>query len=148
NGSDMRTVRGRSLGFFGRPGDGLPASAGELAGNGLPALPAGHTGARPPATAAQLQSAANAASAWADLHASAPMRPGRRAAEAGQSLELTLGDVCNPIGDLEIGGVFAFTWESKDQVRENVRVGRNLNPGVDLLPGTGDDFFNRTQTED
>ena len=144
DGQDMRTVPGRDLDFWGTASDGLPPAAGSTEKG----LPVGHSGSRPPSSATQREAAAKAAAAWAKVHSSAGMRSGTRDVRPGESLDLTIGDTFKPIGDLEIGAVFAFTHSKEDSVRDNVQIGRNLNPGLDLKPGTPDDYFNRTQTED
>ena len=144
DGQDMRTIPGRKLDYWGTASDGLPAAAGTTESG----LPVGHAGTRPPSTAAQREAAAKAAAAWAKVHSSAGMRSGSRDVRPGESLDVTIGDTFKPVGDLEVGALFAFTHSEEDSIRDNVQIGRNLNPGLDLKPGTADDYFNRTQTED
>lgn len=146
SGSEMRTIRGRDFDFWGNTGDKLSSAAGDP----LTGLTLGYNGTRPLefATPEEKQAAKDAAKAFAEIHRSAPMRSGRRDPNAGLDLTLTLGETFKPLGNVELGAVFGFTWAQKDSIREDVETGRLFNPGNDGIPLTDDDRLDRSGYED
>ncbi|MEX1114296.1 MAG: outer membrane beta-barrel protein [Akkermansiaceae bacterium] len=146
SGSEMRTIRGRNFGFWGNTGDKFSSAAGDT----LTGLTLGYNGTRPLefATPEEQKAAQDAAAAFAEIHKSAPMRSGRRDPNAGLELSLTLGETFKPLGNVELGTVFAFTWEQKDSIRKGVETGRLFNPGDDGIPLTMDDRLDRSGFED
>ena len=146
SGSEMRTIRGRDFDFWGNTGDKFSSAAGDP----LTGLTLGYNGTRPLefATPEEKKAAADAAAAFAEIHKSAPMRSGRRDPHPGLELALTLGETFKPLGNVELGTVFAFTWDQKDTIREGVETGRLFNPGDDGIPLTSDDRLDRSGFED
>lgn len=134
------------LGFWGETSTQVPTRPIDQGG-----LSTGHTGSRAPATPDELALAAEGAAQMAALHGSAGMRPRRRDPKEERSFTFTYGDVYDITPDTRIGGVFSFTHEQGDQIR-NYEIGRNPDFGSDFVPG-GDgtpgteDFLVRTQQE-
>jgi TonB-dependent receptor len=101
----------------------------------------------------QIAIAAAAAEQMNAVHLSGGMSPKKRSPQEEIDFGITIGDRYKFKNGWEIGGVFAFTHETGDQVRENVQIGRGINFGTDSIPGSNgtidsEDFVVRTQTED
>ncbi|HEX7261731.1 MAG TPA: carboxypeptidase regulatory-like domain-containing protein, partial [Luteolibacter sp.] len=146
SGSDMRTIPGRDFDFWGNTGDKFSFAAGDP----LTGLTLGYNGTRPLdfATPEEKKAASDAAKVFAEIHKSAPMHSSRRDPNAGLELSLTLGETFKPLGNVELGTVFAFTWDQKDTIRKDVETGRLFNPGDDGIPLTNDDRLDRSGFED
>jgi TonB-dependent receptor len=134
---------GEDLGYFGRVDDGLPSSVPSLESG---EWTAGTSGGRPPAP--DNPTAQKAISQATALHLSSPLRPTKRDSKIPESFSMTLGNTFNLPNNLQLGVVLAGTSSNGDQAERDVVVGRSLNSGEDGKTGTGDDFLNRTQTED
>jgi TonB-dependent receptor len=116
-------------------------------------LSTGHSGRRPPRTPTELENAAEAAEQMQAVHGSGGMKPRSRKPREEESFSVTYGDRLKFKNGIEVGGVFAFTREEGDQVREGVQVGRGINFGTDNVPGSNgtpgtEDYVVRTQEED
>lgn len=116
-------------------------------------LSTGHSGRRPPRTETEIANAAEGAAQMQAVHGSGGMKPRRRNPREEESFTVTYGDRLAFENGIEIGGVFAFTREEGDRVREDVKVGRGINYGIDNVPGSNgtpgsEDFVVRTQEED
>jgi TonB-dependent receptor len=135
-----------SLGFWGNTSDKVPTKSLENGG-----LSTGHTGSREPLTPEEIALAEQGAAEMAELHGSAGMRPKRRDPKEERSFTFTLGDVYDITPDTRIGGVFSFTHEQGDKIRD-VSIGRGVDFGSDFqagsdgTPGT-EDFLIRSQQE-
>ena len=133
--------------FWGDRNDAIPL--GPLPGG---FLSPGHTGRRPPRTETELANAAKAAGQMQAVHSSGGMKPRQRKPEEERNFTLTYGDRHKFENGIEVGGVFAFTREEGDKVREDVQVGRGINYGTDNVPGGStpgtEDYVVRTQEED
>jgi TonB-dependent receptor len=116
-------------------------------------LSIGHPGRRPPRTPTEIANAAEAAEQMQAVHGSGGMKPRARNPKEEESFTFTYGDRLKFKNGIEIGGVFAFTREEGDRVREDVQVGRGINFGTDSVPGSDgtpgtEDYVVRTQEED
>lgn len=134
--------------FWGERNDDIPLAP-------LPGgfLSTGHGGRRPPRTEAELANAAEAAGQMQAVHSSGGMKPRQRKPKEEENFTFTYGDRLKFKNGIEVGGVFAFTREEGDRVREDVKVGRGINYGTDNVPGSNgspgsEDFVVRTQEED
>ena len=135
-----------SLGFWGDTSVKIPVTPLEQGG-----MSQGYTGPRTPSTPEELALAAEGTADMESLHNAAGMRPRKRSPREELSFGLTLGDVYDITPDTRIGGVFSFTHESGDKIRQYM-VGRSLDLGSDLKLGSdgspgSQDFLIRTQQE-
>jgi TonB-dependent receptor len=134
------------LGFWGDTSGSVPSTPLSEGG-----LSTGYSGPREPSTPEEMALAEEGAREMAELHESAGMRPRKRNPKEERSFGVTLGDDYQITPDTRIGGVFSFTHEHGDKIRD-VMIGRNVNFGTDNVagsdgtPGT-EDFLVRTQEE-
>jgi len=134
------------LGFWGDTSVKIPVTPLEQGG-----MSQGYTGPRPPATPDEQALADEGTADMESLHGAAGMRPRKRSPREELSFGLTLGDVYDITPDTRIGGVFSFTYETGDKIREFM-IGRGLDLGSDLKLGSdgtpgSEDFVIRTQEE-